>query len=198
MKKGSFKYYLVTFGLVFLFILIMLIMSHSQGLYLVSSQVKATGVWSKTFSIFLYKEKTFIIGNYLLDVLALIGFPVGFGLVFFGIDKLSYALKSKKKKEAEKEKEQYETFIDDIGAELNRVKKFNVEDFRHFRENEKMQECLKKLYFIYRDGETENNNYELVLRKFKKNTVERDAIEYLVSFTQERILKRGKKEEVNE
>ena len=188
MKKGTFKYYLGTFLMVFVFVLIMLIIAHAQGTYLVSSNITSTGVWAKVFHIFLYKNFDIVLGNYLLDLLCLFLFPLAFSLIFFGIDKITGLIKPKKKKTAEQEQLQYEKFCDDIASSLNKVKEFNVEDFRHFRSNNKFQECLKKLYLIYRDGESDNTNYALVLRKFEKGTTERNAIEYLITFTKKKAI----------
>lgn len=188
MKRGTFKYYLGTFLMVFVFVLIMLVIAHAQGTYLVSSNVTSKGVWSKSFHIFLYKNFDFVLGNYLLDLLCLFLFPLAFSIMFFMVDKLTGLIKPKNKKTAEQEQLAYEQFVDSIGASLNKVNDFNVEDFRHFRNNSKFQECLKKLYLIYRDGELENVNYSLVLRKFEKGTVERNAIEYLITFTKKKAV----------
>ena len=183
MKKGSFKYYLGTYLITFVFVLIMIIISHAQKTYLVSANVESTGAWAKVIHIFLYKDFDIVLGNYLLDLLCLILFPAVFSLLFFVIDKVTASIKPKNKRFKENEQLAYEKFVDEIGASLNRVKSFNVEDFRHFISNNKFQECLKKLFYIYRDGEDENNSYALVLRKFDKGSTERDAIEYLITFT---------------
>ena len=97
-----------------------------------------------------------------------------FSLTFF---------KTKKKALEEEDNKKYDTFVDTIGSELNKVKAFTVEDFRHFRENPKLQDCLKRLYDVYLYGEKEGSNYFLILRKFDKGTTERNAVEYLVTFT---------------
>ena len=183
MKRGTFKYYLGTYLMVFVFVLIMMIIAHVQKTYLVSANLVSSGAWAKTFHLFLYKDFEIVLGNYLLDILALVAFPLLFAGVFFAIDKATGAMKSKKKRNEEAERLAYEKFVDDIGSDLNKVKTFNVEDFRHFRSNEKFQDCLRKLFDIYRDGESDNTNYGLVLRKFDKGTVERNAIEYLITFT---------------
>lgn len=186
MRQKTFKHYLLTFGMVFVFMLILEIISHSKGIYLLSGSLEPAedSVWANTFSIFLYKDKEFVIGNYLIDILSLLIFPTLIAAIFFLIDFITGKIRKNRKVTPEVDKRLFEEFVEAIGSKLNKTHKFNAEDFRHFRENTKMQDCLKKLYEIYKYGEKEENNYHLVLRKFEKNTKEREAIEYLVAFTE--------------
>jgi len=192
MKKRTPAYYLAVFGMLFAFMFILGIVSHAKGTYLVYNSLTTSGIWSTEFSIFLYSGKTFILGPYLLDWAAIIVMPASLVLIFWLIDFSTGKLKGKKQKESEI----YESFVDSIGAELNGTHLFNVEDYRHFRENAKFQECIKTLYYIYDKGADDNHNYPLILRKFEKGTKERDAVEYLITFTEKKILvKPPKKEE---
>lgn len=186
MKRGTFKYYLITFLMVFGFMAVLMVISHIRGTYLVSSYITAKGVWANEFSIFLYKSRTFILGLYLLDILALVLFPVVFTGIFVLIDLAMGRLRTKKNAKKIDEKENYDKFVDSIGLDLSKTGKFNVEDFRHFRSNQKFQACLKTLYEIYSNGENEEKNYIHLLRKFDKGTKEKQAIEYLVAFTEKR------------
>lgn len=186
MKKGTFKYYLVTFAMVFVFMAVLMVVQHAKGAYLVSDSISVSGVWANEISIFLYKSNTYKLGLYLIDIAALIVFPVVFTTLFFLIDLATGKIANKKKKGQAQEQEKYEHFVDDIGATLNSTHKFNVEDFRHFRDNQKFQDCLKNLYKIYIEGESETNSYYLILRKFDKGTQEREAIEYLITFTEKK------------
>jgi len=184
MKKRNFKYYISTFFMVFAFVIILLVMAHARGNYFIGTNISVSGKWAEEYHVFLYKNQTFIKGKYFVDLISLIAVPLFFSLMFALVDFVTSALKSKKKKEREKEETKYDAFIDGIGVKLNETKLFNPEDFRHFRENDKFQECLKKLYTIYKNGETKEVNYFLVLRKFDKGTSERKAIEYLVTYTE--------------
>lgn len=188
MKKGTPKYYILTFLMVFVFMTILMIISHAKGNYLISGTIATSGVWAKEFSIFLYKGHTYKLGLYLIDIGSIILFPVVFTMIFFLIDLGTGKIGNKKKQAAEKEEKKYETFIDEIGATLNTTHQFDVEDFRHFRDNAKFQEALKNLYKIYTDGENEstNNTYFLIARKFEKGTKEREAVEYLITFTEQK------------
>ena len=183
MKKDSKRYYLSTFIMAFAFIFILTIISHAGGGYLISGSITFEGIWADTFQNFLYKDKTFIVGNYVLDIIAIFVFPLFFVIIFWLIDFLTKKLKSKKRRAEEEEREKYDEFINGVSKEMNATDKFNVEDYRHFRENQKFQECLKKLYLIYKEGETPNVNYALLERKFNKNSKEREAIDFLIDYT---------------
>ena len=192
MKKKPFKYYVFTFLLVFAFIAIVSIISHAKGTYFISNGMKFSNVWAKEFNIFLYKGKVFTLGNYVVDILALIVIPFFFTIFFYLIDLFTSKLERKSKREKRLEEERYSNFIDDIGKELNKLNIFNVEDFRKFRESDKFQESLKKLYDIYKNGETENNNFSNILRKYKSKPTEKEAMEYLIDFTKKRMTEKEK------
>ena len=194
MKRGTFKYYLITFLMVFVFMLVVMVISHARDAYLISTNIKVKGIWASEFTMFLYKDRTFELGKYLLDLLMLVVFPLIFTLVFVVIDLSMGRLRTKKNKEAIDSKEAYDKFIDEIGIELNKTRKFNVEDFRHFRSNVKFQNCLNTLYEIYKNGESENKSYILLLRKFDKGTKEKEAMEYLVTFTDRKRKQKLEKE----
>jgi len=169
MKKTGIKAYIPTFLMGIIFIGILTVMQETNGNFffvqgLVGSVSKA--------------------GLYVLDWVFVLVFAVLFTAIFVVIDLVTGKFKTKSKLFKEYEQKHFDDFVDKIGGELNKVKLFNVEDFRHFRENNKLQECLKKLYQIYLYGETEECNYFLVLRKFQKGSTERSAIEYLVTFTE--------------
>ena len=185
MKKHGFTHYLKVFLLSFAFMIVLAVFSYTRKnaetgeyLYLVSSSINVQGFWANEFVLF---GRTFKIGLLLIDLAAAIIFPLALTGIFLLLD-IGRGKAGKKSKE-ELNKERYEEFVDGIGHKLNQTHLFNVEDFRHFRENSKFQECLKKLYQIYSEGETEENTYFLVLRKFDKGTKERDAIEYLITYT---------------
>lgn len=186
MKRHTFKHYLIVFFISLAFMIVLGIVAYSRKdiitgshQYIVSSSVKVSGAMANTFNIF---GKEFVLGLFLIDMVAVFGFPLALTLVFFLLD-LGRGRVGKKKPE-QIEKEKFESFVDSIGRTLNQTHKFNVEDFRHFRENSKFQEALKRLYNIYLNGETEECSYFSIMRKFNKGTQEREAMEFLITFTE--------------
>ena len=201
MKRHTFKHYLIVFLISLAFMIVLAVVAYLRKdvntgghQYVVSSSINVTGAMAQTFTLFGIE---FVVGLFLIDMVAVISFPLALSLIFFLLD-LGRGRVGKKKSE-EVQKEKYETFIDSIGKTLNQTHKFNVEDFRHFRENKKFQECLKHLYDIYINGETEENSYYLMLRKFEKGSQEREAMEFLITFAERKKLEESKnKEEVSE
>ena len=188
MEKRKLSYYLIVYGLSFIVMLMLMIFSYTRvnaetgeyG-YFVSNSINVSGSMADEFFMF---GRSFKIGLFLIDTAALILFPLALTLVFLLLD-LGRGRVGKKSKE-QSNKESYEKFIDDIGNTLNQTHLFNAEDYRHFRENSKFQECLKSLYDIYVNGESETHSYYLLMRKFDKGTKERDAIEFLITFAEKK------------
>ena len=198
MKKDSKRYYLSTFIRALAFVLILTVITHAGGNYLISNEMKMDGVWAGEFQIFLYKDKTFIVGNYIIDIGAIFIFPLFFVFVFWFIDFLVNKLKSKKRKAEEEAKMKYDDFINEVSRKMNESDAFNVEDYRHFRENAKFQDCLRKLYVIYSEGENENASYSLLERRFKKGSKEKEAIDFLIEFTKEKTKEKETTPDVKE
>lgn len=195
MKRHTFKHYLIVYSISFMFMVVLAVVAYlrvdqntGSHQYLISSSIPVSGIMAETFTLF---GKEFVFGLFLVDVTAMILFPAALAFVFFLLD-LGRGRAGKKKTE-EVEKEKYENFIDSIGKTLNQTHKFNVEDFRHFRENKKFQDCLKHLYEIYLNGETQELSYFLLLRKFDKGTQEREAMEFLITFTERKRVEEEKK-----
>ena len=186
MKKESKRYYISTFIMALAFVLILNVITRAGGTYLISGNIEMDGVWAQEFEIFLYKDKTFIVGNYVLDLIAIFVFPLFFVFIFWLVDFLVNKLKSKKRRAEEEAKMKYDEFINEVSRKMNESNAFNVEDYRHFRENQKFQETLKKLYMIYSEGETETLSYALLERKFKKGSKEKQAIDLLIAITKEK------------
>ena len=196
MKRHTFKHYLIVFLISLAFMIALAIVAYLRKdvntgthQYIVSSTINVSGTMAQTFTLFGIE---FVLGLFLLDMVAVVCFPLALTIIFLMID-LARGRAGKKKPE-QIEKEKYETFIDGIGKTLNQTHKFNVEDFRHFRENKKFQECLKSLYQIYLNGETEECSYYLILRKFNKGTQEREAMEFLITFAERKRVDEAEKQ----
>lgn len=196
MKKRTFKHYLLIYGVSFAVVLLFAIFAYTRKLedgsygYLVSANIPVKGIFAQEFIMF---NRPIVFGLFMIDLAVVILFPLTVVLVFFLMD-LGRGRAGKKTKE-EENRESFEKFIDEIGKTLNQTHLFNVEDFRHFRENDKFQECLKKIYEIYVHGETEELTYYSVIRKFQKGTKERDALEFLVTFGEKKRLEAIRLEE---
>ena len=196
MKKRTFKHYLLIYGVSFAVVLLFAIFAYvrkdSAGEYgyLVSKNIPVSGIFAQEFTMF---GRPIVFGLFLVDLAVVILFPLTVVLVFFLMD-LGKG-RAGKKTEEEINRESYEKFIDEIGKTLNQTHLFNVEDFRHFRENDKFQECLKRIYEIYLHGETEELTYYSIIRKFNKGTKERDALEFLVTFGEKKRLEAIRLEE---
>ena len=190
MKKRTFKHYLLVYGISFLVILVFAIFAYTRKNaegeygYLVANNIPVKGIFAEEFTMF---NRPIKFGLFLIDLALLFVFPLAVTLVFFLMD-LGKGRAGKKKEEAHPNRESFEMFIDSIGKTLNQTHKFNVEDFRHFRESEKFQNCLKSIYNIYVNGETEELTYYSIIRKFDKKTKERDALEFLVTFAEKKRL----------
>lgn len=182
MKKEKNRYYLSVYIMSFAFILILTIISHINGEYLISGNLEMNGIFAEEFEIFLYKDKTFVTGKYIIDIVSIFIFPFLFLFMFWLIDVVLKLLKGKKKRQAEIEQMKYDEFIKNISREMNASDAFNVEDYRHFRENAKFQETLKRFYSIYQEGENANISYSLLERKFNKGSKEREAVTFLIPY----------------
>ena len=196
MKKRTFKHYLLVYGISLAVVLAFAVFAYfrkdtdgSYG-YLVSKNIPVSGVFAQEFTMF---GRPIVFGLFLIDLAVVIVFPMLVVLVFLLMD-LGRGKTGKKTKE-DINRESFEKFIDEIGKTLNQTHLFNVEDFRHFRENDKFQECLKKIYEIYLHGETEELTYYSIIRKFQKGTKERNALEFLVTFGEKKRLEAIRLEE---
>ncbi len=196
MKKRTFKHYLLVYGISLAVVLAFAVFAYfrkdadgNYG-YLVSKNIPVSGVFAQEFTMF---GRPIVFGLFLIDLAVVIVFPMLVVLVFLLMD-LGRGKTGKKTKE-DINRESFEKFIDEIGKTLNQTHLFNVEDFRHFRENDKFQECLKKIYEIYLHGETEELTYYSIIRKFQKGTKERNALEFLVTFGEKKRLEAIRLEE---
>lgn len=102
-----------------------------------------------------------------------IGFvPVTFTLILFVTDRLIQAFVPKK----EVKIDPYEKFLIDSTNLLKKDMSFEIEDFRKLRQSERFQRTLKQIYNIKTQGESEELNYKIVKKRFKKDTIEYRAV----------------------
>jgi uncharacterized membrane protein len=85
------------------------------------------------------------------------------------------------KKNPQKSLNEYEQYLIQLTEILKDSNEFSIEDFRKFRVNERFQRALKNLYKISKDGESEDLNYKIVEKRFKKDSLEHKAIQILIN-----------------
>ena len=116
-----------------------------------------------------------ISATYILSILTV---PFVFTTFLFIFDRIIDAIFNRKKKQ---EVDLYEAFLLEATNLLKETGEFDIEDFKKFRNNVKFQRVLKILFRIKEHGETTDANYKMVEKRFKKDTKEQKAIEYLMS-----------------
>ena len=103
---------------------------------------------------------------------------VGF---YYGFDSLMDRFSKKKNKI------NYEVkFLEAISERMRNSNEFLVEDYRKLQINEKFQKALRDAYHIHENGEDELYNFQRLEKKFRKDTIEYKAIQYVISFVQEK------------
>ena len=107
-------------------------------------------------------------------------FPIPFAFVFFVFifDRLFMLIFPKNEK---KQADAYNLFLVNSTEHLKTTGNYDIEDFKRFRSNEKFQRALKVLYKIETNGETDDANYKMIEKRFKKDTKEYNAIQSLIS-----------------
>lgn len=74
----------------------------------------------------------------------------------------------------------YKEFFQVVTYQVNEQCDFSIEDFRRLRENERFQKGLQQAFRIKNDGETDELNFALLEKKFKKNTREYEAMNVVI------------------
>ena len=87
----------------------------------------------------------------------------------FMFDTLLDPLFNRFKKPKTNEASLYKEFFQKMTYEVNEQCDFTIEDFRRLRENEKFQKGLQQAFKIKNNGETNELNFVLLEKKFKKN-----------------------------
>lgn len=131
-------------------------------------------------AIFIYLMINSFGGNevtvqYIISILTV---PFMFTLFLFLFDRLLGFFMPKKKN---METDVYEQFLVTSTEKLRNTNEFTIEDFKRFRTNERFQRTLKMISKIEVNGETQDANYKMVEKRFKKDTIEHKAIQYLIS-----------------
>ena len=99
---------------------------------------------------------------------------VGFMYVFDTIFDTIFGRKKKQKEKADKD------FFKVLTEAINRELDLSIEDFRRLRENERFQKALQQAHKIKDEGETDDMNFTLLTKKFKRNTREYQAMAIVI------------------
>jgi hypothetical protein len=114
------------------------------------------------------------------DVYTLWFMPPLFTFFYWGSDSLMLKFANRKKKVDFEAK-----FLDEISDRMRDSKAFIVEEYRRLQINVKFQKELKKAYQIYKNGENEIFTIEKLENKYKKNSLEKRAMKFVVDFLKE-------------
>ncbi len=143
------------------------------------------------FYLIMFGFSVILIGGYSLymilaqdqtvnDVAVLWLMPFVFTGIYYGSDVLIDKFSNRKKKV------DYEArFLGEISEVMRNSGEFIVEEFRKLQNNQKFQYDLKRAYLIYKDGEDENNSIDRLERKYRKDTLEKRAMDYVVKYLKE-------------
>ncbi len=107
--------------------------------------------------------------------------PLGFTFFLFLFDTLFDRIFPSKDKKSDDE---FTKFLQLTTKRVNEDLEFSIEDFRRLRDNEKFQKSLWQLYQIKLFGETEEINFVMIRKKFKKDTREYKAVEVVIEEVQ--------------
>lgn len=107
--------------------------------------------------------------------------PPFFVFFYWGSDAIILKITNRKKKVDYEAK-----FLETISEKMRDSEEFLVEDFRRLQINVKFQEDLKKAYLIYKNGEDEVFNIKKLENKYRKNTIEKRAMKFVVDYLKEK------------
>ena len=110
-------------------------------------------------------------------IYSLILVPFMFTILLFLFDKVfDFIFPSKTKKEDSK----YNSFMKNMSESITTKCEFSIEGYRRLRGNSSFQKSLEQAYRIYINGETDELNFRLFEKKFKKNTDEYLALRVVI------------------
>lgn len=114
-------------------------------------------------------------------LLSILYLPIMFIFFVFLFDTLLDPIFNRFKKSKSSEADSYKVFFQKITYQVNEQCDFTIEDFRRLRESEKFQKALQQAFRVKNVGETDELNFTLLEKKFKKNTREYEAMIVVIS-----------------
>ncbi len=149
------------------------------------------------FYLYVFIFSTVIIGGYsLYEILAnetpvseiyVVWFmPILFTVFYWASDSLILKITNRKSKNPKKKrKNEKSTFLDDISSRMRDSDEFIIEDYRKLKNSKKFQEDLDRAYMIFEQGETDVFTIAKLENKYRKNTVEKRAMKFIVEYLKE-------------
>ena len=118
-------------------------------------------------------------GGYDATTLLSIGYvPLLFMIFLYFFDTVADTIMPSK---LSKKEDEYTNFIKFTTQEVNNQGDFSIEDFRRLRESDKFQKALFQAFHIKKDGETDECNFVMLKKKFKKDSREYQAITIVIN-----------------
>jgi uncharacterized membrane protein len=111
----------------------------------------------------------------------LIWIPFFVTLFVFVFDKISSLFKPKTKKN----KANYERYLEIMANEIDQKHELLVEDFRKLKESDRFQKGLHQAYQILENGETKDLNFDYIIKKYPKHSIEYEAMNTVIEKTKE-------------
>ncbi len=102
-------------------------------------------------------------------IYSLILVPFIFTLFLFAFDKIFDLIFPSRTK---KEDSQYNSYLKSVDGYITSNCNFSIEGYRRLRGNVGFQKSLNQAYRILKNGETDELNFKLLEKKYKKNTDE--------------------------
>jgi len=106
--------------------------------------------------------------------------PFLFTGFYYGSDALMDKFMKRKKKINYESK-----FLEAISIKMREGNEFVIEEFRKLQNNKVFQDDLKKAYQIYQNGETDNFGIDRLEKKYRKDSLEKRAMKYVVEYLKE-------------
>lgn len=114
------------------------------------------------------------------DVYTLWFMPFIFTAFYYGSDWLILKLTNRKKKVDYEAK-----FLDTISQRMRDANEFLVEEFRRLQINRRFQDDLNKAYLLLKEDRIDDASIERLERKYKKDSLEKRAMKYVVDYLKE-------------
>jgi hypothetical protein len=109
----------------------------------------------------------------------------------FLIDKFTGLIFKKKVKTKEVKTH---TYVELMGKTIDDNHDFLFEDFRKLKESARFQKGVIQAYQIYENGESSELNFDYIIKKYPKNSIEYKAMETVIEKTKELMMEKQNKE----
>lgn len=144
----------------------------------------ATGLYGAYVVYLAYQEGSFNLSESFNNtvIFSIVLLPITFTLLLFMFDQIFDKIWPSKDKKTDDE---FNEFLKKTTTTVNQKLDLGIEDFRRLRESEKFQKSLYQAYQIFLIGETEEINYTLLNKKFKKDSTEYNALMIVINEVKE-------------